>query len=195
MRDQPSLSWPAADLSRIPFAVYHDPAIYEEEQDRIFRGPTWNYLALEAELPNAGDFLTTKVGETPVVVNRDADGALHAFINRCMHRGMLLCRERQGNSANHICPYHQWTYDLKGQLRAIPFARGVDGHGGLPKDFDLKKIRLQGLKIGMLQQAAHLLADCVVDGSDEFQLPGIGGRFDVRCDDFLDHLVDQPRPR
>tara|TARA_B100000029_G_scaffold503814_1_gene581514 strand:+ start:43 stop:1311 length:1269 start_codon:yes stop_codon:yes gene_type:complete len=147
MRNESPLTWPAADLSRVPYAAYCDPAIYEEEQNRIFRGPTWNYLALEAELPEKGDYLSTKVGDTPVLVCRDNDGALHAFVNRCMHRGMLLCRERQGNSPNFICPYHQWTYDLKGQLRAIPFPKGVNGEGGLPEDFDRKSIRLHELKI------------------------------------------------
>ena len=147
MRNQSPVSWPAEDFSRVPFAAYCDPAIYEEEQERIFRGPTWNYLALEAELPQTGDFLTTKVGDTPVLVNRDADGNLHAFVNRCMHRGMLLCRERQGNTPNFICPYHQWTYDLQGQLRAIPFPRGVNGEGGLPDDFDRNNIKLHALQV------------------------------------------------
>ena len=147
MRNEPQLTWPTSDLSRIPYAVYCDPTIYEEEQDRIFRGPTWNYLALDAELPKKGDFLSTKVGETPVLVCRDNDNSLHAFVNRCMHRGMLLCRERQGNSPNFICPYHQWTYDLKGQLRAVPFPKGVNGEGGLPKDFERKNIHLHELKI------------------------------------------------
>ena len=94
MRNHPSLSWPVGDFSRIPFAAYCDPGVYEDEQERMIRGPTWNYLALEAELPEAGDFLSTKVGETPVVVYRDSNGVFHAFVNRCMHRGMLLRRER-----------------------------------------------------------------------------------------------------
>ena len=63
MSDQNPVSWPEADLSRIPFAVYCDNEVYEKEQQVIFRGPTWNYLALEAELPNPGDFLTVKVGD------------------------------------------------------------------------------------------------------------------------------------
>ena len=140
-------AWPAADFSRVPYVVFGDEGVFAREQERIFRGPTWNYLALEAELPDEGDFLSTKVGETPVVVCRDSDGVLHAFVNRCMHRGMLLCRERQGNSENFICPYHQWTYDLTGQLRAVPFPRGVNGEGGLPEDFDRGKIHLQELKV------------------------------------------------
>mgnify|MGYP001980441007 CR=1 FL=1 len=146
----PPLSWPAGDFSRIPFAAYCDPDVYEDEQERIFRGPTWNYLALEAELPEAGDFLSTKVGETPVVVNRDSDGVLHAFVNRCMHRGMLLCRERHGNSANFICPYHQWTYTLGGDLTGMPFKRGINGKGGLNPDFDMKGHGLVNLRVESL---------------------------------------------
>ena len=146
MSDQNLVSWPEADLSRIPFAAYCDSKIYEKEQRAIFRGPTWNYLALEAEMPSPGDFLTIKVGDTPVLVNRDEDGNIHAFINRCMHRGMLLCRENKGNSANHICPYHQWSYDLKGNLRGVPFPKGHNGHGGLPKGFNRKDIQLQALR-------------------------------------------------
>ncbi len=146
MSDQNLVSWPEADLSRIPFAAYCDSKIYEKEQRAIFRGPTWNYLALEAEMPSPGDFLTIKVGDTPVLVNRDEDGNIHAFINRCMHRGMLLCRENKGNSANPICPYHQWSYDLKGNLRGVPFPKGHNGHGGLPKGFNRKDIQLQALR-------------------------------------------------
>jgi anthranilate 1,2-dioxygenase large subunit len=60
---------------------------------------------------------------------------------------MLLCREKKGNVKNHTCPYHQWTYDLTGQLRGVPFPKGVNGCGGLPSDFDRKQIQLRALKI------------------------------------------------
>jgi anthranilate 1,2-dioxygenase large subunit len=142
----PSLTWPAPDFSRVPFAVYHDPGVYELEQERIFRGPTWNYLALEAELPNPGDFVTTRLGDTPILVNRAHDGTIHAFINRCMHRGAELRREPCGNAKLHTCIYHQWNYTLDGRLRGVPFQKGVNGQGGLPPDFDKSTIRLRALK-------------------------------------------------
>src|SRR5262245_46266712 len=142
-----TLCWPADDCSRVPFAAYHDPAIYEEEQARIFRGPTWNYLALEAEIPNPGDFLTTYVGDTPVLVTRARDGAVRAFVNRCAHRGALLRREACGNAKTHACIYHQWSYGLDGALLGVPFPRGVKGEGGLPPDFDKSKIRLTELVV------------------------------------------------
>jgi anthranilate 1,2-dioxygenase large subunit len=106
-----SSSWPAADFSRVPFSIYHDPDVYRREQELIFRGPTWNYLALEAELPNPRDFLTTRLGDTSILVNRDSSGKIHAFVNRCMHRGAELQRETTngatGWTANcAACPFH-----------------------------------------------------------------------------------------
>ena len=56
--------WPTLDYSRVPYRLYHDPEAYQREQERIFRGPTWNFLGLEAEIPNPGDFRTTYVGDT-----------------------------------------------------------------------------------------------------------------------------------
>ena len=68
--------WPTLDYSRVPYRLYHDPEAYQREQERIFRGPTWNFLGLEAEIPNPGDFRTTYVGDIPVIVNRDANGTI-----------------------------------------------------------------------------------------------------------------------
>lgn len=139
--------WPSDDFSRIPFAAYHDRDVYEAERERIFRGPTWNYLALEIEIPNAGDFKTIQLGDIPVLVNRDRDGVIRAFINRCAHRGTILRREERGNARGHVCVYHQWAYDLAGRLAAVPFAKGVNGKGGLPPDFDQSAIGLTSLRV------------------------------------------------
>ena len=74
--DRP-LCWPAAGETQAPYRVYADPDLYAQEQERIFRGPVWSFLGLAAEVPNAGDFKATFVGDTPVVLTRDAKGALH----------------------------------------------------------------------------------------------------------------------
>ncbi len=55
----PAVNWPRPDYSRVPYWLYHDPAIYDLEQERIFKGPTWSLIGLEAEIPNPGDFRTT----------------------------------------------------------------------------------------------------------------------------------------
>jgi phenylpropionate dioxygenase-like ring-hydroxylating dioxygenase large terminal subunit len=123
--------WPTLDYSRVPYRLYHDAEIYKQEQERIFKGPTWNYLCLDAEIPRPGDFRASYVGETPVIVTRDENGGLHTFVNRCAHRGALVQREVCGNAKSHICIYHQWAYGLDGTLKSIPFRRGVRGKGGL----------------------------------------------------------------
>jgi Rieske 2Fe-2S protein len=48
----------------------------------------------------------------------------------------MFCQRHLGNASDFICPYHQWTYDLKGNLLGVPFRRGVKKQGGMPADFD-----------------------------------------------------------
>ncbi len=141
------LTWPAECATRVPYRVFFDPAIYQLEQEKLFRGPVWNYVALEAELPDPGDFKTTFVGDTPIVVTRDQEGTLQAFVNRCAHRGALVCRELRGNRATHVCVYHQWSYDLKGNLIGVPFRKGIEGKGGYAADFALSQHALHKLKV------------------------------------------------
>src|ERR1700754_2785288 len=117
--------WPGDDPTVIPDWVYTDETIYAREFERIFHGKTWNFVALECEIPNPGDFIRSNVGPTPVVVTRNTDGTIHVFENRCSHRAVEFCRELSGNTQTFICPYHQWAYDLKGKLRGVPFRRGV----------------------------------------------------------------------
>ena len=65
----PEPRWPAADFTQVPFSVHVEPGLFELEQQRLFHGPTWNYLGLEAEIPNVGDFVSTYVGTTPAISN------------------------------------------------------------------------------------------------------------------------------
>ncbi|MGH7116012.1 MAG: aromatic ring-hydroxylating oxygenase subunit alpha [Stellaceae bacterium] len=145
--------WPALDYSRVPYRFYHDAEIYEREQRHIFQGRVWNYLGLEAEIPGPGDFRTTWVGETPVVVNRDQSGAVKAFVNRCAHRGAMVRRELSGNASEHVCIYHQWCYALDGRLTAIPFRRGIRGRGGMDPGFDMGAHGLRPLRVGIVAGA------------------------------------------
>ena len=139
--------WPAEGVSRVPFWAYSDPEVYAKEQARIFCGRSWNYVALEAEIPRPGDYKRTFIGEKPVVVVRDHDGALNAFENRCAHRGVQFCQRHLGNAPEFTCPYHQWTYDLQGNLIGVPFRRGLKNQGGMPADFDPKDHGLRRLKV------------------------------------------------
>ena len=115
--------WPSNGLTEIPFRVYTDPEQYGLEQERIFKGPTWSYLCLAAEIPNAGDYVATTVGETAVIVARDGEGQINAFVNRCAHRGNLLCLERQGGMPPE---FRKDEHNLQ-RLRVAEFAGLVFG--------------------------------------------------------------------
>ena len=145
--------WPTLDYSRVPYRLYHDPEAYQCEQERIFRGPTWNFLGLEAEIPNPGDFRTSYVGDTPVIVNRDANGTIHALVNRCAHRGAMVRREISGNASEHTCIYHPWCYGPDGRLNSIPFRRGIRGKGGLDPSFDMVAHSLRRLRVASVSGA------------------------------------------
>jgi phenylpropionate dioxygenase-like ring-hydroxylating dioxygenase large terminal subunit len=139
--------WPSEGITKVPYQVYMDEEIYEQEQLRIYRGPTWNFLALEAELPNPGDYKSTFVGDTPVVVTRDTNGELRAFVNRCAHRGATVCMDSCGNTKTFTCVYHAWAYDSKGDLKGVPFKNGAEGKGGMPSEFQLSDHFLQKIRV------------------------------------------------
>src|SRR2546423_5050317 len=113
--------WPAEGPRRVPSTVYTDRSTYQREQQRIFRGRSWNYVGLATEVAKPGDFVQTYVGETPVVLVRDREGQLRAFVNRCTHRGSQFCLQRSGSAKVFTCPYHQWSFNLEGSLAGIPY--------------------------------------------------------------------------
>ena len=144
------LKWPAdAGCTAVPYSVFNTQEVYELEQEKIYNGKTWNFLAAEAEIPDKGSFKSTFIGDTPVVVTRGQDNEIYAWVNRCAHRGAEICRERHGKSEDGVytCVYHQWAYDAKGDLRGVPFQRGLAGKGGMPKDFDKKQHGLRTVRV------------------------------------------------
>ncbi|MEK9646680.1 MAG: Rieske 2Fe-2S domain-containing protein, partial [Alphaproteobacteria bacterium] len=123
---------------------------YAEEQQKLFRGPVWSFVGMEQEIPEAGDYRTIYIGETPVIVVRDNDGDVQVMINRCAHRGNLVCIAREGNAPELTCVYHNWRYDLKGNLVNVAFGKGVGKVGGMPDDFDPAKNGLRRLRVATL---------------------------------------------
>ncbi|NKB59841.1 MAG: Rieske 2Fe-2S domain-containing protein [Alphaproteobacteria bacterium] len=142
-----SFRWPEGGVTRVPYRLYTDPDIYAQEQEKIFRGPIWSLLCLEIDIPNPGDFKTTFVGEIPVVVTRGENGDVNAMVNRCAHKGALVCLKERGNRENLTCVYHSWSYTLDGRLNGVAFRNGIKGKGGMPKDFDPKKHRMEPLRV------------------------------------------------
>ena len=153
--------------SSIPFRLMRGEEQFSAELENIFHGPTWNYLCLEAELPETGSFVTTRIADVPVVVCRDASQGVVAHINRCRHKGALVCTQARGKASTLRCLYHGWSYHLDGRLRLVPFEKGVEGKGGMPDCFSksehgLLPVRTEifhGIVFGTLSQATPSVAD------------------------------------
>jgi choline monooxygenase len=108
---------PAATRT-LPWDWYSDPAVLRLEQERVFRR-LWQYAGRADQVAEPGAFFTARAGDMPVLVVRGRDGELRGFVNVCRHRGSLVC-EGEGRRETLQCPYHAWTYDLDGSLRAAP---------------------------------------------------------------------------
>jgi anthranilate 1,2-dioxygenase large subunit len=166
-----AIEWQRKDYSRVPQFVYHDAELYRLEQEKIFQGACWSFLGLDVEIPNAGDFRTTYIGDTPVIYNRGNDGRVYAFVNRCVHKGAMVRREVCGNAKSHTCIYHQWCYDLEGKLTGIPFRRGVKGKGGgLSEEFDPRQHPLRSLRV----ESFHGILFCTFSDETESLVQYLG---------------------
>ena len=141
------MSHPAANnygdlvqADRVHTALYRDPSIFEVEMDRIFNN-TWVWVAHASELPGPNTYKTTHVGRQPVIVTRDREGQLHVLLNRCRHRAASVCEHKSGKASVFVCPYHGWSYNTDGALRAVPRSEGYAA------DFDKGDYSLRSLKV------------------------------------------------
>ena len=99
--------------------VFVSEDIYQQEIETLFTR-AWLFVGHESQIPNPGDFFTSRMGEESVILVRDKAGVIHVFLNSCRHRGMKVCRYDQGNTSLFTCPYHAWTYATDGKVRGIP---------------------------------------------------------------------------
>ncbi len=105
---------PVTALSR---EFYTSVADYQVELEQLWYRD-WLFVGHDCEVAHAGDFLTVQVGEYPLLVVRDRDGEVRAFHNSCRHRGSRICATEHGTTPRLVCPYHQWSYRLNGELIA-----------------------------------------------------------------------------
>ena len=129
---------PLLQARHLPGDFYTSPTTYQLEQERIFQAD-WLCVGRVEEVAQAGDYLTLRVGDEPIIVCRDEERAINAFYNVCRHRGTEVAIG-QGNTKSFQCPYHAWTYDLKGRLKGAPFTKEIE-------NFTLSEYGLAPLKV------------------------------------------------
>ncbi|PRZ41053.1 phenylpropionate dioxygenase-like ring-hydroxylating dioxygenase large terminal subunit [Antricoccus suffuscus] len=122
--------------TRVHGSLYTDDEIFREELEKIWYR-TWVFVGHESEVPEPNDYVRTAIGPQDLVLSRDREGVLHVLVNRCAHRGNLVCDDQRGNSSSFRCPYHGWTYKNNGDLLGYPFNRGYGGKGNIEGELGL----------------------------------------------------------
>lgn len=116
--------WP--ELPDLPVGRYTSAELFELERERLFRR-TWVYAGHESQLPGPGSFFTFDRTGSPIVVVRGHDGEVRAFYNSCRHRAAPVVRDECGTARRLTCTFHSWSYDLTGELAAVPEAYDFAG--------------------------------------------------------------------
>ncbi len=176
---------------RVHRSVYADPAIFDLEMAHIF-GRAWLVLGHESQVKSPGDYFTTRMGREPVIVVKDDNGEVGVLVNRCAHRGSMVCAEGRGRLATpgerFVCPYHGWSYDRAGVLQAVPFASGYE-KGKLPfglkavprvelyRGFIFASLAPQGVDLESFLGPARASFDDFVDRAPGGELEVAGGVF------------------
>jgi benzoate/toluate 1,2-dioxygenase alpha subunit len=123
------------ESGRVHRDVYTDPDIFALEMERIF-SRAWLFVGHTSQVPRPGDYVTTELGRSPVIMVRHRDGSVQVLINRCTHRGAKVVNERQGHATRFICCYHGWSFDTDGRLAIVPVPEGCAA------DFDIQAFAL-----------------------------------------------------
>jgi salicylate 5-hydroxylase large subunit len=185
-------TWGDAPTSRAPGWVYTDAQVYQREMEQLFYKGHWCYVGLECEIPKAGDYKRTQIGERSVVMVRERGrpgqpDQIHVVENRCAHRGVAFVRERTGNARSFVCPYHQWTYKLNGDLVGLTFKNGVESvqsdgsktkQGGMDADFQLCDHGLTKLKVARRGGVVFASFDHDVESFEDYLGPDVLPYFD-----------------
>ncbi len=103
----------------LPRASYASEEVFDVEVKRIFLRQ-WTFVAHESQVAAPGAYVTDEIAGESFILVRDDNGALHALLNTCRHRGHRLCDDASGSARRFVCPNHQWTYNLDGRLSHVP---------------------------------------------------------------------------
>ncbi|MEE2955909.1 MAG: Rieske 2Fe-2S domain-containing protein [Pseudomonadota bacterium] len=123
---------------RVDRSIYTDTDIFNIEMERIFENG-WVYLCHESQIADSGCYYATEIGRQPVVVIRQKEGGIAAFINVCSHRGAILTPKKMGKALTLTCRFHGWAYNSEG--RCIRIKNQKEGFG--EKNFERSQFNLK----------------------------------------------------
>jgi phenylpropionate dioxygenase-like ring-hydroxylating dioxygenase large terminal subunit len=147
---QSAAALPFVQARPIPPSVNHSLEFLDFEREAVFQ-QEWICVGREDEIPANGDFLTHQIAEVPVLVVRQPDTEIKAFVNACAHRFACLVPDNKGSGKRFTCRYHAWTYDISGQLVRAPYMEMKDG-------FDVTRHRLRPLQLSTWEGFIYVTA-------------------------------------
>src|SRR5262249_18141819 len=121
--------------------IFDDAEVHAVEMERIF-ARCWLFVGHVSQLAEPGDFVTTMMGEDPVIVVRDRDGGVRVLLNSCSHKGRTVCVLDRGNATGFTCSYHGWRYRNDGTLGGVP--NSADAYFG---ELDKSSLGLVGARV------------------------------------------------
>ena len=199
---------------RVHRDAYTCPRVFEQEQ-RVFFGNTWNFVAHGSQLPQPGDYVTLDLAGRPLLVVRQSDGSIAVFYNRCAHKGSKLYTNASGHTGKLLqCGYHAWTYRLDGNALGIPLrqeyvssalwqcpsGRGLTRVGAVAvyRDFVFVRLREEGLGFEAYFGQSLQWLDNMADRSPTGRLRVCGSviRNVIRCNwkMYLENINDTVHP-
>jgi len=141
----------------LPGRYYSDPGIFDRDM-RMLGDTQWLLADHASRIPRPGDYFLFTIGIESLIIIRDRQNAVHALYNVCRHRGSRICIEPSGHTGSLVCPYHAWSYDLDGRLRAA---------AAMPEGFDRAA---HGLRSAHLRVEAGFIFVCLAqDQAPDFE--------------------------
>ena len=132
---------PLHRAATLPGSLFSDPAVFARETRALFRN-AWACVGREDEIPAPGDYRTYEVAGSGVILLRDSGGVLRGYHNVCRHRGTRVLEESAGHGLTILqCPYHAWTYDLRGNLVGAPHMEEAENFD--PAEYGLYPLRVE----------------------------------------------------
>ena len=180
--DSPEALKSLVEPARVHRDVYVREEIFKLEMERLW-GQAWIYVGHESQVKSPGDYFTTTIGLTPVIMVRDTNGKdINVLVNRCGHRGALVCQARNGSAGNGIfkCTYHGWMFRTDGSLRSQPSPAGYKdvGFDSSAAGFGMPRVARTG------QYRGFVFASLSATGPDLHSFLG-----EIR--DTIDNMVDR----
>ena len=133
------------EAGRMSGKIFWDGEIYEQELEKIF-ARCWLFVAHESQIPKAGDYIATTMGEDEVLVVRQKDASIKVLINACPHRGNKVCFAEAGNARGFICNYHGWAFGTDGALRGMHESGVYEGSDFDKSQHGLREARVDSYK-------------------------------------------------